>query len=50
MYELNTNLAKEGRSEKYLVKHIGNYAYNIETHGFNDHLILVKREFRCRYE
>ncbi len=43
MHELHTNLTKEERNEKYLVKHIGDYAYDIENHGFNDYLIVRKK-------
>lgn len=43
MHELNTNLTKEERNKKHLVKHIGDYAYDIENHGFNDYLIVGKK-------
>ena len=44
MHELNTNLTKEERNKKHLVKHIGDYTYYVEIDGFNDYRIVGRKK------
>lgn len=44
MHELNTNLTKEERNKKHLMKHIGDYTYYVEIDGFNDYRIVGRKK------
>lgn len=44
MSELNTNLSKEERKKKHIMKAIGNHLYTVENNGFNNYRIVSKME------
>ena len=44
MSELNTNLSKEERKRKHLIRFIGNNVYHIQNNGFNKYKIIDKYE------
>lgn len=41
--ELNTHLSEEERSQKLVMKPIGEYIYTAINRGFNDYIIIAKR-------
>ena len=46
MSELNTNLTKEQRKQRIIIKAIGNYLYTVINRGFNDYTVIDKEEIR----
>ena len=44
MHELNTHLSEKDKQRKLVTKPIGNYYYTFLNKGFNDYIIIGKRE------
>ena len=44
MHELNTHLSEKDKKRKLVTKLIGNYYYTFLNKGFNDYIIIGKRE------
>lgn len=50
IHELNSNLSKEERKKKHIVRFIGNNVYHIQNNGFNKHKIIGKQDIDEFYD
>lgn len=48
--EVNTNLTNEERKKNILVKPVGDYYYTFINKGFNDYIIIGKKEIANNIE
>ena len=50
IHELNSNLSKEERKKKHIVRFIGNNVYHIQNNGFNKYKIIGKQDIDEFYD
>ncbi len=50
IHELNSNLSKEERKKKHIVRFIGNKVYHIQNNGFNEYKIIGKQDIDEFYD